>query len=59
MAVSKKNIKNTEEVVNETNKEQIAENAETSGKESPATQSSISLEDIQAMMVKFQSTIVL
>ena len=57
MAVSKKTIKNTEEVVNETNKEQIAENAETSTKESPATQSSISLEDIQAMMAKFQSTI--
>lgn len=57
MAVSKKTIKNTEEVVNETNKEQIAENAETSIKESPATQSSISLEDIQAMMAKFQSTI--
>lgn len=57
MAVSKKTIKNTEEVVNETNKEQIVENAETSTKESPATQSSISLEDIQAMMVKFQSTI--
>lgn len=57
MAVSKKSIKNTEEVVNETNKEQIAENAETSTKESPATQSSISLEDIQAMMAKFQSTI--
>lgn len=57
MAVSKKTIKNTEEVVNETNKEQIAENAETSIKESPATQSSISLEDIQAMMAKFQTTI--
>lgn len=57
MAVSKKTIKNTEEVVNETNKEQIAENAETSTKESPATQSSISLEDIQVMMAKFQSTI--
>ena len=57
MAVNKKTIKNTEEVVNETNKEQIAENAETSVKESPATQSSISLEDIQAMMAKFQSTI--
>lgn len=57
MAVSKKTIKNTEEVVNETNKEQIAENAETSTKESPATRSSISLEDIQAMMAKFQSTI--
>lgn len=57
MAVSKKTIKNTEEVVNETNKEQIAENAETSVKESPATQSSISLEDIQAMMAKFQTTI--
>ena len=57
MAVSKKTIKNTEEVVNETNKEQIAENAETSIKESPAPQSSISLEDIQAMMAKFQSTI--
>lgn len=57
MAVSKKIIKNTEEVVNETNKEQIAENAETSIKESPATQSSISLEDIQAMMAKFQTTI--
>lgn len=57
MAVSKKIIKNTEEVVNETNKEQIAENAETSTKESPATQSSISLEDIQVMMAKFQSTI--
>lgn len=57
MAVSKKTIKNTEEVVNETNKEQIAENAETSVKESPAPQSSISLEDIQAMMAKFQSTI--
>lgn len=57
MAVSKKTIKNTEEVVNETNKEQIAENAEASTKESPATQSSISLEDIQAMMAKFQSTI--
>lgn len=57
MAVSKKTIKNTEEVVNETNKEQIAENTETSTKESPATQSSISLEDIQAMMAKFQSTI--
>ena len=27
MAVNKKTIKNTEEVVNETNKEQIAENA--------------------------------
>ena len=57
MAVNKKTIKNTEEVVNETNKEQIAENAETSVKESPATQSSISLEDIQAMMAKFQTTI--
>ena len=57
MAVNKKTIKNTEEVVNETNKEQIAENAETSVKESPVTQSSISLEDIQAMMAKFQSTI--
>ena len=57
MAVNKKTIKNTEEVVNETNKEQIAENAETSVKESPATQSSISLEDIQAMMAKFQNTI--
>lgn len=57
MAVNKKTIKNTEEVVNETNKEQIAENAETSTKESPATQSSISLEDIQAMMAKFQTTI--
>ena len=57
MAVSKKTIKNTDEVVNETNKEQIVENAETSTKESPATQSSISLEDIQAMMAKFQSTI--
>lgn len=57
MAVNKKSIKNTEEVVNETNKEQIAENAETSVKESPATQSSISLEDIQAMMAKFQTTI--
>lgn len=57
MAVSKKTIKNTEEVVNETNKEQIAENAETSVKESPVPQSSISLEDIQAMMAKFQSTI--
>lgn len=57
MAVNKKTIKNTEEVVNETNKEQIAENAETSIKESPATQSSISLEDIQAMMAKFQTTI--
>lgn len=57
MAVNKKTIKNTEEVVNETNKEQIAENAETSTEESPATQSSISLEDIQAMMAKFQTTI--
>ena len=57
MDVNKKTIKNTEEVVNETNKEQIAENAETSVKESPATQSSISLEDIQAMMAKFQTTI--
>ena len=57
MSVNKKTIKNTEEVVNETNKEQIAENAETSVKESPATQSSISLEDIQAMMAKFQTTI--
>lgn len=57
MAINKKTIKNTEEVVNETNKEQIAENAETSVKESPATQSSISLEDIQAMMAKFQTTI--
>lgn len=57
MAVSKKNTKNTEEVVNNIEKEQVAEGAETSAKESPAPQSSISLEDIQAMMAKFQATI--
>lgn len=57
MAVSKKNTKNTEEVVNNIEKEQVAEVAEASAKESPAPQSSISLEDIQAMMAKFQATI--
>ena len=56
MAVSKK-VTKVEEVVNETNKEQIAEKAETSAKESPASQSSISLEDIKAMMANFQATI--
>lgn len=56
MAVSKK-TKITEEVVNENNnKEQNAVEKETVN-ESPNPQSSISLEDIKAMMAQFQSTI--